>query len=97
MKKGVIIASALILLGSGSAFAQWSGSLNADGAWNFKQSNNGNADFNLKFSGEKFYIGTNLNIGHNYLPSTQTTSILDAKKEESEYYKGESKDKNRYT
>lgn len=94
MKKGVIIASMLILLCSGSAFAQWSGRLNADGAWNFKQSNNENADFKLKYTGEKFYIGTNLYLGHNYLPSTQTTSILDAKKEESEYYKGENKDKN---
>mgnify|MGYP003319169240 CR=1 FL=1 len=94
MKKIIAVVFILASLGSFPAFAQWEGSLKADGGWNFKRSNNENVDFKLKYTGEKFHIGTNLYAGHNFLPSTQTTSILDSKKEESEYYKGEHKDKN---
>lgn len=85
------IVTILFLFNLTLAFAQLSGSVKADGAWNFKQSNNENADLKLKYSGKNFYIGSGFDFGHSFLPSTQTTSILDAKKEKSEYYKGENK------
>lgn len=93
MKKGIFITG-LLFLNLASAAAQWSGSVKADGAWNFKQSNTENADFKLKYTGRKFYLGSDIYFGHNFLPSTQTTSILDGKKEQNEYYKGESKEIN---
>lgn len=83
---------ALFLLNFSTAHAQLTGSVNANGAWNFNQSNNEKVDLKLKYNGQKFYVGTGFNIGHSFLPSTQMTSILDAKKEKSEYYKGESKE-----
>ena len=81
-----------MLLNFMSASAQWSGSVKTDGSWNFKQSNNENVDFKLKYNGRKFYVASGIYAGHNFLPSTQTTSILDAKKEQNEYYKGENKE-----
>lgn len=81
-----------MLLNFTSASAQWSGSVRTDGAWNFKQSNNENVDFKLKYNGRKFHVASGIYAGHNFLPSTQTTSILDAKKEQNEYYKGENKE-----
>lgn len=94
MKKNIIICAVLLLLALTPAFAQVEGSLKADGAWNFKENNTENADFKLKYKGNKFYIGTRLFAGHSYLPSTQTTALLDAKKEQREYYKGEEKTMN---
>ena len=91
MKKEVAIIFILASLSVCPAFAQWEGSLKANGGWNFLQSNTEDADFKLKYSGKKFYIGTGVYIGHGFQPSVQITSILDAKKEQSEYYKGESK------
>ncbi|MCQ2172488.1 MAG: outer membrane beta-barrel family protein [Bacteroidales bacterium] len=91
MKKEVAIIFILASLSVCPAFAQWEGSLKANGGWNFLQSNTEDADFKLKYSGKKFYIGTGVYIGHGYQPSSQITSILDAKKEQSEYYKGENK------
>lgn len=91
MKIYRIAAVLLLSLNLTSAFAQWSGSVNADGAWNFLKSNNENADVKVKYSGSNFYVGSGLNFGHNFLPSAQVTSILDAKKEKDQYYKGENK------
>ena len=91
MKKIVAVIFVLVSLGVRPAFAQWEGSLKANGGWNFLQSNTEDADFRIKYSGKKFYIGTGVYIGHGHQPSAQLTSILDAKKEQSEYYKGESK------
>ena len=91
MRKEVSIILMLAALSVCPAFAQWKGSLKANGGWNFKQGNNEDVDFKLKYSGEKFYIGTGLYVGHAFQPSSQITSILDAKKEQSEYYKGENK------
>ena len=91
MKKEVAVIFIFAFLSTFTAFAQWEGSLKANGGWNFSQSNTEDADFRLKYSGEKFYIGTSVYVGHGLQPSLQTTSILDAKKEQSEYYKGESK------
>ena len=91
MKSSYIAAAVLFFFSLTPAFAQWSGSVSADGASNFRQSNNENADFKLKYSGNKYYVGTGLNFSHSFLPSSQLTSILDAKKEKNEYYKGESK------
>ena len=87
------IASVLIwaLFGVCPALAQWEGGLKANGGWNFRQGNSEDVDFKLKYSGEKFYLGTNVYFGHAFQPSSQLTSILDAKKEQSEYYKGENK------
>lgn len=84
----------LILLSITDASAQWSGGIKADGSWNFERSNAENADLKFKYTGQKFYVGANVNYGHSFLPSNQTTSILDAKREQNEYYKGEDKDKN---
>lgn len=94
MKKNIIICAVLLMVALTSAFAQVEGSLKADGAWNFKESNTENADFKLKYKGKKFYIGTRFFAGHSYLPSTQTTTLLDAKKEQREYYKDEEKTMN---
>ncbi|MCQ2185616.1 MAG: outer membrane beta-barrel protein [Bacteroidales bacterium] len=91
MKFYRIAAVLLLSLNLTSAFAQWSGSVNADGAWNFLKSNNENADVKLKYNSNNFYVGSGLNFGHSFLPSSQVTSILDAKKEKDQYYKGESK------
>ena len=91
MKKIVAVIFVLVSLGVRPAFAQWEGSLKANGGWNFLQSNTEDADFRIKYSGKKFYIGTGVYIGHDHQPSAQLTSILDAKKEQSEYYKGENK------
>ena len=91
MKKEIAIIYILASLNFCPAFAQWEGSLKANGGWNFSQSNTEDADFKLKYSGDKFYIGTEIYVGHGFQPSSQITSILDAKKEQSEYYKGESK------
>ena len=91
MKKEIAIIYILASLNFCPAFAQWEGSLKANGGWNFSQSNTEDADFKLKYSKEKFYIGTNVYVGHGFQPSSQITSILDAKKEQSEYYKGENK------
>lgn len=91
MKSSHIAAVILLLFNLTPAFAQWSGSVSADGASNFGKSNNENADFKLKYSGNKYYVGTGLNFSHSFLPSSQVTSILDAKKEKNEYYKGENK------
>ena len=94
MTRKSLTVAILMFLSFGSAHAQWEGSLKADGAWNFKQNNTENADFKLKYTGKKFYIGADLYIGHGFQPSSQITSILDVKKEQSEYYKGESKTMN---
>lgn len=94
MKKIAILFCISAFLSQGIAFAQWDGSLKADGGWNFSRNNTENADFGLKFTGEKFHIGGNLRLGHSFLPSSQVTAILDAKKEQDEYYKGESKEMN---
>ncbi len=89
MKRGLILTVFLTFLGFSSASAQWSGSVKADGSWNFKQSNNENVDFKLKYTGSKFHVGSDIYFGHSYLPSVKTTTILDAKREKNEYYKGE--------
>ena len=91
MKKEVAIIFTLAFLSACPAFAQLEGSVMANGGWNFKQSNTEDADFKLKYSSEKFYIGTDIYVGHAFQPSSQITSILDAKKEQNEYYKGENK------
>lgn len=94
MGRRSVLVAILLLAGLGSASAQWEGTLKADGAWNMKQSNNENVDFKLKYKGDKFYFGTGVYFGHNFMPSIQTTSVLDAKKEMNEYYKGEEKSTN---
>ena len=94
MNRYIIFCTALLLMASVPSFAQIEGSIKADGAWNFKENNTENADFRLKYKGEKFYIGTTMFVGHSYLPSSQTTAILDAKKEQNEFYKGEEKTMN---
>lgn len=91
MRGKYLTIALLMLLGIDNAYAQWEGGLKVDGGWNFKQSNTENLDFKLKYNGQKFYFGTNVYVGHGFQPSSQVTSILDAKKEESEYYKGENK------
>ena len=91
MKGYFALSIGLLFLTFTSASAQWSGSVKADGAWNFKQSNNENVDFKLKYTGRKFYIGTNAHFSHSFIPISQTTTILDAKKAQDEYYKGEDK------
>lgn len=89
MKRVVLSVIGFTFLSLAPVAAQWSGSVKADGAWNFKQSNNENADFKLKYTGRKFYVGSGIYFGHSYLPSVKTTTILDAKREKNEYYKGE--------
>ena len=89
MRRAVLLVIGITFLSLVPTAAQWSGSVKADGAWNFKQSNSENLDFKLKYSGKKFYVGSNVYFGHSYLPSVKTTTILDAKREKSEYYKGE--------
>ena len=91
MRKRAVILAASVALCSVPAHAQWSGALKADGAWNLGRNNSENIDFDLKYSGSKFYAGAGLTLDHSFLPSVQTTSILDVKKEQSEYYKGECK------
>ena len=75
-------------------YSQWNGDLNVDGTWNFKENNSENVDFKLKHVGNKFSFNSNLYFGHSYLLSSQATTILDAKKEKNEYYKGEDKNMN---
>lgn len=94
MNRYIIFCTALLLMASVPSFAQIEGSIKADGAWNFKENNTENADFRLKYKGDKFYIGTTMFVGHSYLPSSQTTAILDAKKDQNEFYKGEEKTMN---
>lgn len=84
-------ATLLLLFSFTSVFAQLSGSVNTDGAWNFKQSNNEKADLKLKYTGQNYYVGTGFDFGHSFLPSSQVTTIMDAKKEKDEFYKGENK------
>lgn len=92
MKHTRIIATILLLSSlTTTAFAQLSGNVAANGAFNFRKSNNENADIKLKYTGNNYYVGTGLDFGHNFLPSQQVTSIMDAKKEKDEYYKGENK------
>lgn len=91
MKSPRVIATILLLFNLTSALAQFSGSVNADGSWNFKKGNNENADVKLKYAGKNYYVGSGLNFGHSFLPSEQVTSILDAKKEKDEFFKGEFK------
>lgn len=86
-----ITITILLLFNFVSAFAQLSGSVKADGAWNFLKSNNESAELKLKYAGNNYYIGSGLDLGHSFLPSSQITSILDAKKEKNEYFKGENK------
>lgn len=86
-----ITITILLLFNFVSAFAQLSGSVKADGAWNFLKSNNESAELKLKYTGNNYYIGSGLDLGHSFLPSSQITSILDAKKEQNEYFKGENK------
>lgn len=86
-----ITITILLLFNFISAFAQLSGSVKADGAWNFLKSNNESAELKLKYAGKNYYIGSGLDLGHSFLPSSQITSILDAKKEQNEYFKGENK------
>ena len=86
MRGKYLTIALLMLLGIDNVYAQWEGGLKVDGGWNFKQSNTENLDFKLKYNGQKFYFGTNVYVGHGFPPSSQVTSILDAKKEESEYY-----------
>lgn len=81
----------LALLNLDSAYAQWSGALKADGAWDLKRGDIENIDFKLKHQWTQFYLGTNLYFGHSFLPTSETTYILDGKKEKDEYYKGEYK------
>lgn len=93
-KTGKTLISTLVLLTGISIVpvsAQWEGSVKADGGWNFQRSNKENADLKLKYSNEKFHIGANLYFGRSFLPENKVTSILDAKKEQNEYYKGENK------
>lgn len=94
MRGKYLTIALLMLLCIDNAHAQWEGGLKVDGGWNFKQSNTENLDFKLKYNCQKFYFGTNVYAGHGFQPSSQKTSILDAKKEESEYYKGENKTMN---
>lgn len=91
MKNLRILAVLLLCFVFTPAHAQWSGSVKADGAWNFLKSNNEGADLDLKYTGKKFYVGTGFNIGHSFHPSDETTMILDAKKEKDQFYKGENK------
>lgn len=91
MKFVRISATLLLLFNFASAFAQFSGSVKVDGAWNFNKTNNESADLKLNYAGKKYYIGTGLDFGHSFQPSMQVTSILDAKKEKGEFFKGENK------
>lgn len=86
-----VFAAVLMIFNLAPAFAQLSGSVKADGAWNFLKSNNENADLKLKYTGKNYHIGSAFDFGHNFLPSTEITSILDAKKEKDEFFKGENK------
>ena len=87
----VIMALSVLMLSSVVAMAQWTGEVNADGGWNFGHGDAENAAMKVKYSGRKSHFGARLGGGHNYQPSSQTTMILDAKKEGDEYYKYESK------
>ena len=90
MKK--IFAFAFLSLCVTLVSAQVEGDLDVSGDWNFKQNNTEILDFNLKYKGKKFFIGTNIYFGHSYQPYSVTTCLLDEKKEENEYYKEENKD-----
>lgn len=94
MGKRIFLVICLIFLSLARVFAQWSGTVRADGAWNLERSNTENADLKLKYAGSKFQAGSDIHFGHSFMPSSQMTSILDAKKEQDEFYKGESKDMN---
>lgn len=74
------------------ASAQWQRSLSAEGGWNFKRGNSENVDFKLSYSDSNLTVGTHLFFGHDFRPSSEVTSILDAKKQQDEYYKSESED-----
>lgn len=91
MKPLRITATFLLLFNMTSAFAQLSGSVKTDGAWNFQKSNVENADLKLKYAGKNYHIGSSFNVGHSFLPSSQVTTILDSKKEMDQFFKGESK------
>ena len=91
MRKISVLLFVFFFICINSAYAQWDGNLKVDGGWNFLKSNTENADFKLKYTGEKFYLGTDLYAGHSFLPSSQITSTIDTKQEMSEYYKGEDK------
>lgn len=86
-----ICISILLLFNFATSFAQFSGSVKAEGAWNLKKSNKENIDLKTKYTGKNYYVGTNIDFGYNFQPTTQLTTILDAKKEKDEYYKGENK------
>ena len=92
MKRTIAVVVVLMLFCFDPAYAQWSGSVGADGAWGFNRNNRENADFKLKYTGKKFFVGSDIYVGHNFLQSSKTTTILDAKKEQDEYYKGENKE-----
>ena len=94
MRKISVLLFVFFFICINSAYAQWDGNLKVDGGWNFLKSNTENADFKLKYTGEKFYLGTDLYAGHSFLPSSQITSTIDTKQEMSEYYKGEDKTMN---
>lgn len=85
------IATALLFFNMTLAFAQFSGSVKTDGAWNLGRSNNENAEVEFKYAAPQFNVGTGVDFSHSFLPSSQQTSILDAKKEKDQYYKGEDK------
>lgn len=94
IKKLSIFIVVLTFLATNPVYSQWNGGLNVDGTWNFKENNSENVDFKLKHVGNKFSFNSNLYFGHSYLLSSQATTILDAKKEKNEYYKGEDKNMN---
>ena len=65
------VAAALLSCTNASAQSPWEGGIKADGAWNFRQSNNENLDFKLKYNKEKFFVGTSLYFGHNFYLSNK--------------------------
>lgn len=73
------------------ASAQWHGALSANGGWNFKQGNTENVDFKLSYSDSNLSVGSHVFFSHGFRPSSKVTSILDAKKQQDEFYKGENK------
>lgn len=91
MRLKVVTIAALLVFYADVVFAQWEGGFKGDGSWNFEKNNSENADFKLKYKEDKISFGTNLFFNRSYLPSTQITSILDAKNEQDKFYKGEGK------
>ena len=88
--KKIIVLWALALFPS-IVSGQLSGNIEGLGLWNFKQGHKEDVKLALKFDTTKMDMTFKISGGHKYNPTTETTSVLDAKNPESLYSKYEDK------